>query len=145
PSGREHGAARPAAGARMPRPAQRRRLPGPCAGAPAHGRGGPPLAPRRRPLTSCTGWRSAGRTQPAACRPLLEAGAHLCSSRSMKPRPSPCAARGTRRATGLTLVEILVTLSIVALLMTLAVPSLKPTLERWRVQQALGTLTDTLR
>lgn len=43
------------------------------------------------------------------------------------------------------MVEILVTLSIVALLMTLAVPSFKPLLDRWRVKQSLGALTDTLR
>ncbi|MET1115506.1 MAG: GspH/FimT family pseudopilin [Comamonas sp.] len=63
----------------------------------------------------------------------------------MKLRPSPCASPGTRRAAGLTLVEILVTLSIVALLMTLAVPSFKPMLERWRVKQSVGALTDSLR
>lgn len=63
----------------------------------------------------------------------------------MKPLSSRFSYPGTRRAAGLTLVEILVTLSIVALLMTLAVPSFKPMLERWRVKQSLGALTDTLR
>lgn len=43
------------------------------------------------------------------------------------------------------MVEILVTLAIVALLMTLAVPSFKPLLDRWRVRQAEGAVTDTLR
>lgn len=43
------------------------------------------------------------------------------------------------------MVEILVTLSIVALLMTLAVPSFKPLLDRWRVKQSMGALTDSLR
>jgi len=43
------------------------------------------------------------------------------------------------------LVEILVTLSIVALLTTLAVPSFKPLLDRWRVRQAEGAVTDVIR
>ncbi len=63
----------------------------------------------------------------------------------MKLRSSRFADLGTPRAAGLTLVEILVTLAIAALLMTLAVPSFKPMLDRWRVKQSLGALTDTLR
>lgn len=63
----------------------------------------------------------------------------------MKTRSSCPATACRRHAAGLTLVEILVTLSIVALLMTLAAPSFKPLLDRWRVKQSLGALTDTLR
>ncbi|MCD2513580.1 GspH/FimT family pseudopilin [Comamonas endophytica] len=63
----------------------------------------------------------------------------------MKLRSSRFADPGMRHAAGLTLVEILVTLAIAALLMTLAVPSFKPVLERWRVKQSVGALTDTLR
>ncbi len=63
----------------------------------------------------------------------------------MKMRSSCPATFCRRRAAGLTLVEILVTLSIVALLMTLAVPSFKPLLDRWRVKQGMGALTDALR
>lgn len=63
----------------------------------------------------------------------------------MKLRSSRFADLGTPRAAGLTLVEILVTLAIVALLMTLAVPSFKPMLDRWRVKQSLGAMTDTIR
>ena len=63
----------------------------------------------------------------------------------MKLSSSRFADQGTPRASGLTLVEVLVTLAIVALLMTLAVPSFKPMLDRWRVKQSLGALTDTIR
>jgi type IV fimbrial biogenesis protein FimT len=63
----------------------------------------------------------------------------------MKLRSSLCAEPGPRRAAGLTLIEVLVTLAIVAILMTLAVPSFKPTLDRWRVKQSVGALTDTIR
>lgn len=63
----------------------------------------------------------------------------------MKLRSFRFADPGMRHAAGLTLVEILVTLAIAALLMTLAVPSFKPVLERWRVKQSVGALTDTLR
>jgi len=63
----------------------------------------------------------------------------------MKLRSSRFADLGTRRVAGLTLIEVLVTLAIVALLMTLAVPSFKPILDRWRVKQSVGALTDTLR
>lgn len=63
----------------------------------------------------------------------------------MKLRSSRFADLGPPRAAGLTLVEVLVTLSIVALLMSLAVPSFKPMLDRWRVKQSLGALSDTLR
>lgn len=63
----------------------------------------------------------------------------------MKLRYPRFAPSGPRRAAGLTLVEVLVTLSIAALLMSLAVPSFQPVLERWRVKQSVGALTDTLR
>lgn len=63
----------------------------------------------------------------------------------MKVRSSSPATFCRRPAAGLTLVEILVTLAIVALLMTLAVPSFKPLLDRWRVRQAEGAVTDTIR
>lgn len=49
-----------------------------------------------------------------------------------------------RRSAGLTLVEIMVTLAILALLMALAVPSFTPLLERWRVQQSVSAMTDTI-
>ncbi|MEG1769628.1 MAG: GspH/FimT family pseudopilin [Comamonas sp.] len=63
----------------------------------------------------------------------------------MKVRSSCPATVCRRRAAGLTLVEILVTLSIVALLTTLAVPSFKPLLDRWRVRQVEGAVTDVIR
>jgi len=63
----------------------------------------------------------------------------------MKLRSSLRTDPGLRHAAGLTLIEVLVTLAIVAILMTLAVPSFKPTLDRWRVKQSVGALTDTLR
>lgn len=63
----------------------------------------------------------------------------------MKIRSSSPAVFCRRPAAGLTLVEILVTLSIAALLMTLAVPSFRPLLDRWRVRQAEGAVTDTVR
>lgn len=101
--------------------------------------------PAAHPRTAEPTRASAGRAQSAACRPSLEAGAHLCSSQAMKLRSSRFANPGMRHAAGMTLVEILVTLAIAALLMTLAVPSFKPVLERWRIKQSVGALTDTLR
>jgi type IV fimbrial biogenesis protein FimT len=76
---------------------------------------------------------------------FLEQHGFLCSSARMKMPSSSPATFCRRPAAGLTLVEILVTLAIVALLMTLAVPSFKPLLDRWRVRQAEGAVTDTIR
>ena len=63
----------------------------------------------------------------------------MCSSAGMK-RPL-C----MRSAAGLTLVEVIVTVAILAVLWGLAAPSFKPLLDRWRVQQAVGAMTGTLR
>ncbi|WP_200843711.1 GspH/FimT family pseudopilin [Pantoea sp. 18069] len=63
----------------------------------------------------------------------------------MKPRPPGPPTLRMRRAAGLTLIEILVTLSIVAILTAIAVPSFKPMLDRWRVRQSEGAITDTIR
>lgn len=62
--------------------------------------------------------------------------------------PSPChfPYRPTKRSQlhGLTLIELIVTLTVLAVLAGLALPSFTPLLERWRTNQAISDLESTL-
>lgn len=49
-----------------------------------------------------------------------------------------------KRNDGFTLMEVMVVLSIVAILAGLALPSFTPTIERWRVRQAVESMTSTI-
>lgn len=47
-------------------------------------------------------------------------------------------------STGVTLIELSITLGLCAIVLALALPHFTPLLNRWRTQHALGTLIDTL-
>ena len=53
-------------------------------------------------------------------------------------------AAGAAKVRGFTLMEVMVVIAIVAVLAGLAAPSFSATIERWRVRQAVETMTNTL-
>ncbi|RKJ96377.1 GspH/FimT family pseudopilin [Alicycliphilus denitrificans] len=68
----------------------------------------------------------------------------------MQSLPSPCPSRTRPRrrsgapSRGFTAIELMVTVAILALLAALAAPSFTSIIERWRVQQAVESMTSTL-
>lgn len=56
----------------------------------------------------------------------------------------PCSPAAVRFIHGFTLIEVMVTVSILALLMALAAPSFTPLIESWRVRQATEQLQSSL-